>query len=300
MYRYIRSGAYTNATRRVGKQQVYNPGQAQKKIFNSLTYISVGAITFLWLLPILWMIISAFRDPGEPFYIGVLPSKLTMVNFQKVLSNENTMRSFRNSATVAAFAALVDMVIASLAAYGFSRFRFAGKRPLQILLLVVRLFPGVLLAITLFQVAGFLNVYDTFVPLILANALLNLPFAIWNLRTTFEALPIELEEAAWIDGTTRVGGIIRILLPLMTPSLAATAAFVFLLSWNEYLFAVSFIRSPEKQLITTAIAANIGQYNVDFTGLITTGMLASLPLLLVFLYIQRYIVSGLGVGAVRG
>lgn len=276
------------------------PGKARKKLIYSLTYFSVAAITALWLLPILWMFISAFRDPGEPFYFSIFPSHLTTVNFHKVISNENTMRSFRNSAIVAASAAGLDMVIASLAAYGFSRFRFTGKRFLQILLLVIRLFPGVLLAITLFQVAGFLKVYDTFIPLILANGLLNLPFAIWNLRTSFEALPLELEEASWLDGATRIGGIVKILLPLMAPSMAATAAFVFLLSWNEYLFAVSFIRSPEKQLITTAIAANIGQYNVDFTGLITTGMLASLPLLAVFLYIQRYIVSGLGVGAVRG
>jgi len=279
---------------------VYTPGKNRKKFLNWLTYISVGVITFLWLLPVLWMVISAFRDPGDPFYAGILPSKLTMVNFQKVLSNETTMRSFRNSAVVAASAAVLDILIASLAAYGFSRFQFAGKKLFQILLLVVRLFPGVLLAISLFRVAGYLKVYDSFIPLILANGVLNLPFAIWNLRTTFEAIPIELEEAAWLDGETRVGGILHILVPLMAPSLAATAAFIFLLSWNEYLFAVSFIRSPEKQLITTAIAANIGQYNVDFTGLIATGMLASLPLLVLFLYIQRYIVSGLGVGAVRG
>lgn len=279
---------------------MHTPGSTRKKILTYLAYFSVGAITFFWLLPILWMFISSFRDPGEPFYTGILPRYLTTVNYQKVLTNETTMRSFRNSATVALSAATLDMVIASLAAYGFSRYRFSGKQFLQILLLVIRLFPGVLLAITLFQVAGFLHVYDTFVPLILANGLLNLPFAIWNLRTAFEAVPIDLEEASWLDGSTRVGGIVRILLPLMAPSLAATAAFVFLLSWNEYLFAVSFIRSPEKQLITTAIAANIGQYNVDFTGLLTTGMLASLPLLIVFIYIQRYIVSGLGVGAIRG
>ena len=279
---------------------MYTPGKKQKNFLNWLTYFSVGMITFVWLLPVLWMLISAFRDPGEPFYSGILPSKLTTVNFQKVLANETTMRSFRNSAVVATSAAVLDMLIAGLAAYGFSRFQFAGKKPLQILLLVVRLFPGVLLAISLFRVAGYLKVYDSFIPLILANGVLNLPFAIWNLRTTFEAIPIELEEAAWLDGETRVGGILHILVPLMAPSLAATAAFIFLLSWNEYLFAVSYIRSPEKQLITTAIAANIGQYNVDFTGLIATGMLASLPLLVLFLYIQRYIVSGLGVGAVRG
>jgi ABC-type glycerol-3-phosphate transport system permease component len=116
----------------------------------------------------------------------------------------------------------------------------------------------------------------------------------------FEAIPVELEEASWLDGTTRLGGMIRILFPLIAPGLAATGAFVFLLSWNEYLFAVSFIRTPERQLLTTTIAANIGQYNIDFTGLVAAAMIASVPLLLIFLLIQRYIVSGLAVGGVRG
>jgi multiple sugar transport system permease protein len=277
-----------------------NDGKITHKGLRSLTYLGIALITIVWLLPILWMWISAFRDPGEPFYTGVLPSYLTTANIRKVLSNPSTMRAFRNSLVVAASASLVDLIIGTLAAYGFSRFRFRGSQAMQVLLLVVRLFPGVLLAITLFQIAGFLNVYDTYLPLIMANALLNLPFTVWNLRTVFEALPVELEESAWIDGATRVGGIFRIILPLMAPGLAATAAFIFLLTWNEYLFAVSFIRSPQKQLITVAIASNIGQYNIDFTGLIATGMLASLPLLIVFLVIQRYIISGLGVGALKG
>ncbi len=271
----------------------------KQQIPRFIAHLGIGVITFFWLLPIIWMIISGFRDPGEPFYESIIPRQPTTVNFEKVVTNPATIRSFRNSLVVASAAAALDLIVGSLAAYGFSRFQFAGKNYLQVLLLVIRLFPGVLLALALFRIAGYLKVYDTFIPLILANGLLNLPFAIWNLKSMFDALPVELEEAAWLDGTSRVGGIARILFPLMAPGLAATGAFVFLLSWNEYLFAVSFIRSPEKQLITSAIAANIGQYNIDFTGLIATGMLASLPLLIVFLLIQRYIISGLGVGAFK-
>lgn len=279
---------------------MWTPRLSKKSLTRLVGHVGVASITILWVLPIAWMLISAFRDPSEPFYLGILPRSATLVNFGKFLSNPIAVSSFRNSFVVASATASVDLVIASLAAYGFSRFRFAGQKPLQILLLVVRLFPAVLLAITLFQLAGLFKVYDTHVPLILANALLNLPFAIWNLRTVCEAIPIELEEAAWLDGASRLEGIARILVPLMRPGLAATGAFVFLLSWNEYLFAVSFIRSPEKQLLTATIAGNIGQYNIDFTGLVAAAMLASVPLLVVFVLIQRYIVSGLGVGAVRG
>lgn len=258
------------------------------------------AITALWVLPVFWMFISTLRDPGQPYYFGLLPSNPTLVNYKRILSDPMILISLRNSAVVASATAVFVLVVAFPAAYGFSRFRFKGKNSLQILILIIRLFPGVILAITLFQVAGLLNVYDTFIPLILANGLLLLPFAIWNIRTLFENMPIEIEESAWIDGTTRLGGIVRVILPLMSPGIIATGAFAFLLTWNEYLFAVSFIRSPNKQLITTTIAGNIGQFNIDFIGLTTTAMIASLPLLVIFFFVQRYIVSGLGMGAVKG
>jgi multiple sugar transport system permease protein len=272
----------------------------KKRLTRLLASTGLLAITLIWLLPIVWMIVSSFRDSSDPFYLGVLPSYLTLASYRKVLSNPLYLNSMRNSAYVAFMAACVNLVISTLAAYGFSRFQFAGKKSFQSLLLIVRLFPGILLAITLFRVAGNLGIYDTHVPLIIANVLFTLPLATWNLRTMFENLPVELEEAAWLDGTTRIGAIVRVLSPLMLPSLVTTWAYVFLLSWNEYMFALSFIRTPEKQMITTAIAANIGQYTVDYNSLVAASVLASIPLLIVFLFIQRYIISGQTVGAVRG
>lgn len=275
-------------------------GFDRKSIRRLFANSTVILVTLLWLLPIVWMFLNSFRSPAEPFYSGIIPSRFTLANYIESLSDKTVLRAFRNSFIVAGSAAFFDVVLASLAAYGFSRYQFAGQNALQVLLLVIRLFPGILLAITLFQIAGFLNVYDTFVPLIFANALINLPFGIWNLKNTFDALPVELEEASWLDGLTRLGGIVRILFPLMAPSIVATMAFIFLLCWNEYLFAVSFIRSPAKQLITVTIASNIGQYHINFIGLMANGMLASLPLLFLFLWMQRYIVSGLGAGAIEG
>lgn len=275
----------------------------QKRLFPKFLrlggYFGLGSIVFIWLIPIFWMIINGFRDPSDPFSKGILPSYFSLINFQKVLSNEATIRAFRNSLVVSTFAAAFSLIIGTLAAYGFSRYKFRGASTIRVFILIIRLFPGVLLALALFHLAGVLGVYDTFFPLILLNGLLNLPFTIWIMDTMFNSIPVELEEAAWIDGASRFISITKVILPLISPGLAATGAFIFLLSWNEYLFATSFIRSSEKMLITTAIAANIGQYNVDFTGLIATGMLASVPLLIVFLVIQRYIISGLTVGALK-
>lgn len=271
-----------------------------KRLLRVAANFGVLIIAIVWLIPIIWMFLNSFRDSSEPFYLGILPNNYTLNNYIKALSNRSVLRAFRNSLIVCGTAAFIDVILASLAAYGFSRYQMRGKNFLQVLLLIIRLFPGIILVITLFQVAGFLGVYDTFVPLIIVNAVINLPFGIWNLSTVFDTLPIELEEASWLDGLTRIGGIYKILFPIMAPSILATMAFIFLLSWNEYLFAVSFIRSVENQLMTVAIATNIGQYHIDFTGLITHGMIASLPILFIFLWMQRYIVSGLTAGALKG
>ena len=272
----------------------------KKKISKPLASTALIAVSIFWLLPIIWMIFTSFRDSSDPFVNSILPSHYTLSTIQQVFAKPLYLTAMRNSAFVATMAASLNIVISSLAAYGFTRFDFTGKRGFQSLLLIVRLFPGILLAITLFKIAGNLGIYDTHIPLIIANVLFTLPLATWNLRTMFLTLPIELEEAAWLDGTSRVGGIVRILFPLMLPGLATTWAYVFILTWNEYLFALSFIRSPGKQMITTAIAGTLTQYTIDYNLLVAASMIASIPLLIVFLLIQRYIVSGQALGAVRG
>jgi multiple sugar transport system permease protein len=272
----------------------------QKKPLRIAASTGLVLVTLIWLLPIMWMLLTSLRDPSDTFYSGVLPKYLTFASYKEIFAQPLYLNSMRNSTFVAFTAASITLVIGTLAAYGFSRFQFRWKQSFQNLLLVARIFPGVLLAITFFLVAGKLGVYDTQIPLIIANVLFTLPLSTWNLRTMFSNLPIELEEAAWLDGTTRVGGITSILFPLMLPSLVTTWAYAFLLSWNEYLFAMSFIRSPSKQMIVTAIAGNIGQYGINYNLLIAAAMLASVPLLVVFIFIQRYIVAGQSLGAVKG
>lgn len=272
----------------------------EKKAAYWLKNFLVIAIVIVWLTPLVWMFLNSFRSESEPFYSSILPTQYTLSHYINIVQDPTWLHAARNSLIIAGGAAFLDVILALLAAYGFSRYQFHGKKQLQVFLLVIRLYPGMILAITLFQLAGLLKIYDTLIPLIFTNALINLPFGIWNLRTTFDALPIELEEASWLDGLTRVGGMFRILLPIMIPSVVATFAFIFLLTWNEYLFAVSFIRSPQNQLLTLKIAENIGQYHIDFIGLMASGMLATLPLLVLFFWMQRYIVKGLAAGAIRG
>jgi ABC-type sugar transport system, permease component len=153
---------------------------------------------------------------------------------------------------------------------------------------------------SLFVIAVNLGLYDTHAPLIIANTMLNLPFAIWNLRSVFEATSKELEESAMVEGCTRLQALIRIILPISLPGLVATFTFVFILSWNEYLFATTFISTASKRLITTSMASAIGQFTVNYAQLIPAAVLSSIPMIILFLLIQRYIIKGLSMGSIKG
>jgi multiple sugar transport system permease protein len=263
-------------------------------------YAGLAAIVLIWISPYLWMILTSVRDPSEPFSAGILPTRVTLTNYSTTLRKASLLTAFRNSFVVAFSSALLALTLATSAGYGFSRFRFRGHGAMLVFLLIVKSLPGVLLAIAIFVVAGKVHLFDSFVPLVLLNTLLNLPFAIWNVRTVFDGVTPELDEAAMIDGCSRWEAILRVLLPICTPGMAATFAFLFLLAWNEYLFAVTFISSPEKVLVQPVIASYVGQFAADYTGLITASVLASFPLLVIFIAIQRYIISGLSMGALKG
>jgi len=246
------------------------------------------------------MIMSSFRSAADPFAMGIIPSRWTGVNYINTLRNKIVLISFGNSFIVAFSASLLALVLGIPASYSFARFHFRGRDAMMGFLIVVRTFPGILLAIALFVMAVKFNLYDTHIPLILANTMLNLPFTIWNLRTVFESASREIEEAAMIDGCSRLQALIKVVLPIALPGLVSTFAFVFILSWNEYLFATTFISSANKRLISTTMASAIGEFNVDYATLITTAVLSTLPMIMLFLLIQRYIISGLSMGSVKG
>lgn len=271
-----------------------------RRIGRVTLYVTLAVVTLTWMLPYLWMVMTSLRDPSEPFSAGVFPSRLVLTNYEAALQRSGLLISFRNSFLVASGASILALALAIFAGYGFSRFRFAGHGPLLVFLLIIKTLPGVLIAISIFIIAGKLGMFNSHWTLVLVNAMLNLPFAIWNMRTVYDALSPELDEAAMIDGCSRVAAIFRVLLPVSLPGVVATFAFLFILSWNEFLFAVTFISSPEKVLVPPAIASYIGQFAADYTGLITASVMASLPLGLLFLAIQRYIIVGLSLGAVKG
>ena len=201
--------------------------------------ITLIVILLIDLLPYLWLLISSFRASDDPFTSSVLPSHYTFQNYTNIFQSEDMLRPFFNSLVVAVGATLITMILALLAAYGFSRYYFKGREFILSFLVNLRTFPALLLAIALYVMAVKTGLYNTYVPLILANTMMNLPFAIWNVKTVMDGIPRDLEESALVDGLSRTSVIWKIIVPVATPGLAATGIYVFILTWNEYLFATT-------------------------------------------------------------
>lgn len=266
----------------------------------AICYLGLTLAGLIYISPYLWMIMSSFRPSTEPFALGIFPHTWTIQNYIRTLKDPDLTSAFFNSFKVAFSSASLALLLGIPAGYSFARFRFRGRDLMMAFLMVVPTFPGILLAITLFVMAVKFGLYDTHYPLIIANTLLNLSFTIWNLRTVFEATTREIEESAMVEGCSRLQALIRVVLPVALPGLASTFSFVYILSWNEYLFATTFISTNEKRLITTTMASAIGQFNVDYAKLIPAAILSTLPLIVLFMVIQRYIIKGLAMGSTKG
>lgn len=254
--------------------------------------IIVGIISFLWLSPYLWMVLVSFRIPSEALS-HTFPTRFTFDNIKSGLLRTQTLTVFGNTLIVAGCATCLAMLLGVLAGYGFSRYTFRGKQTILNSLIVLRSFPVIVVALAFLIIIAKIGLYDTFLALILINSALALPEVIWNMRSIFDGLPIEIEEAALIDGCTPLNALFKIVLPISLPGIAATGAFIFLICWNEFLLASLFISSTSKKLITMAIYENIEQFGMNTVDLMATSVLATLPLCFLFIVVQRYIVSGL-------
>jgi ABC-type glycerol-3-phosphate transport system permease component len=259
------------------------------------------AFTAVVLFPFYWLIASSLKAPAEMFHIPPLwvPADPTLDNFVRLFQGAFPTW-FQNSAIVALSTTAIGLVLAALAAYSFSRFPVPGSRTLSTMFLFIQLFPVAVIVIPLFILWTNLKLTNTYWSLIVTYLVFGLPISTWLLIGFFNAVPIELEEAAMIDGSSRLGALVRITLPLSLPGLAATAIYVFLLAWNEFFFALTFMNSTEMRTIPVGLASFFAEHSVDWGGLMAASVLASLPVVVLFGLLSRYFVQGLTSGAVKG
>jgi multiple sugar transport system permease protein len=263
------------------------------------------------LTPILWLFISTIQPQVSLLRVPaqVIPESVTIQNyfdiFKPAAFGDNSGQStfflaLQNSVIVTLGTTLMACVFGTMAAYAFARLNIPAKRTLLLVVLGSQLLPAISLIIPLYRMFKTAGLLDTLFALILAYSTFSIPFVVWIMAGYFQSVPIELEEAARIDGASRFGAFVRIALPLAAPGLGATAIFTMLNAWDEFFFALIFTSTYASKTVPVAIAEFIGRHSVNWGLLVTGGFIASLPPLILSLLFYRYIVSGITAGGLKG
>lgn len=269
-----------------------------------LTALILGAALAFFLFPVAWMVLTSFKTNAEYFsYPPVfIPKSFALTNYQNAMrlppDGRGGLQGVRDSLIISVGSMAICVLVGAPAAYAFARFRPGGEN-LSFWVLSTRMFPPVASALPLFLVFRFLHLLDTHLALIVANTIFNLPFVIWLLKGFFEDLPVELEEAAVIDGTTIFGAFRRVALPLVAPGLVVTALFSFIFTWNEFMFALLFTRR-EVRTLTIIVPSLVGGHEILWGEIAAVGVVAIIPNVTLALLLQRFLVRGLTLGAVKG
>jgi N,N'-diacetylchitobiose transport system permease protein len=260
----------------------------------------------VWLFPVYWMVNTAFK-PREDVLSTTpqfFPANPTLENFITAITKANFFVYLQNSVIVVTGAVILAIVLGLFAAAALSRFRFRGRGSILILILVVQMLPGAALLIPQFLIFNAVGLLGTYWGLILAYVATALPFSIWVMRGFFLAIPMELDEAARIDGATTWQVMTRVLFPLVMPGIVASSVFAFIAAWNDYIFAYTFM--PDQAQYTLPVWLNsftvivAGEIGVDYGGQMAAATLFSLPVVVFFMIIQRKLVTGMAAGAVKG
>ena len=275
--------------------------RARRRTAHAAIYTILVAVTAIMLFPVAWMLTVSVRPNVEVMKIPPqwIPTVFTLAPYAKVLGSTRYLRTFLNSYVIALVVTAFSLFIGALAAYALARFRFKGQRAVIMFLIITQMFPLVLLCIPYFRLVVQLGLYDTLTALIVVYTTFTLPFCILMLRSYFAQIPKDMEEAAMVDGCSRLGAIARTLLPMSFPALVGAGLYTFLLAWNEFLFAVVLIESWGKRVITIAIYSLLAEFVTEWSMMMAFSVLASAPLVIVFIFLQRYVVQGMTAGAIK-
>lgn len=267
-----------------------------------LVYIPL-ALFFIWTVaPMYWILITALKSSKELFTwpLQYYPPRPTLENFQAIFEKGNFHIYFRNSAIVALSTTAILTVIIALAGYGYSRFRFKGKQFVLLLFLSTQMLPGIMVVLPLFVMFKNMGLLGTHWALIISYVTVLLPFSTFLMMGFYQSIPESLDEAAMIDGCTRFQALIKVILPLALPGLAASATFGFINGWNELLFALMFINRGELQTVPPSLVVLNSEWLTQFSWIAAAGVFALVPVMIVFGFAQKYLTGGLTAGAVKG
>ena len=278
-----------------------------KKLYTFVAHLILILTCITALYPVLWVLkMSLATDSSFAASINPFPQEFSLSNFERVLGTQLSDgswlfgRQFLNSIIVSAATTVVGVTLATTAAYAFSRFRFGGRQMLLSSFLITQMFPATMVMIPLYVILDALHLLDTWTGLVLVYSTTALPFCVYMLKGYFDTIPTELEEAALLDGASRVRIFWSLILPLARPAIAVTALFSFMTAWNEFILAATFMANEASYTLPVVLQGYVGAKAVDWGAFAAGAVIVSIPVMSLFFMLEKHMVSGLTSGSVKG
>jgi len=273
----------------------------KRRITNSFIILLTVALLILMLFPFFVMLVSMLKSSKEIYHIPPywLPKKPTLINFSLVWNTIPLANYFKGSLIIAFGTVVLNTMISVPAGYAVARLHFPGKKFILFAFLITQMFSPVVVVISLFKIVIKVHLIDTYLSVIIANAVFTTPFVIWMLNGYFSGIPKGIEDAARIDGCNRVGALLRVILPIAAPGLVTTIIYTFIYGWNDFIFSLTFLQTGEKYPLTMGLYQFVGRFAVQWEQLLAGAFLAILPVLILFFLVEKQLVSGLAGGAVK-
>ena len=277
----------------------YIPRWLRRCLFNLFAWTVILVIA----LPLVWMIITSIKPQTELFLMppAFFPEEVTFEHYRRLLTETPFLTYLRNSVILAGGTTVLVIVVATLGAHSLVRFSYPGRETIAGAVLFTYLLPSVVLVIPLYFLMAALGLVNSLFSLVIAYTTFALPYALWLLRSFMSAIPADLEAAAMVDGASRFRAFIDVILPQAAPGIISTALFTAILAWNEYLFALVLINSDASRPLTTGVMNMlVTSFNIEWSLLMAASVMMSVPLLVTFVFLQKYLTRGFGAGAVKG
>jgi multiple sugar transport system permease protein len=276
-------------------------GSVRNAIKSAVKYCAVGLIVFLVSVPFIWMVLSSLKTDQElcSWPPHLFPRHPTIEYFKDLETQMNISMYMKNSLLVAIGTIGLCLFLSTMGAYALTRFRFRGRQAIANIILLAYTFPSMLLAIPLFIIFSKIGMSNKLWSLVLAHTTFSFPFMLWFLWGFFKTIPIHLEEAAMLDGATRLQVIRHVVLPISLPGIVAVAIFAFIVSWNDYLFALVMISSERLKTVPLALSSLAGLETMSWGIIMAAGVIISIPPIIFFIFVQKHMFKGFGVGVIE-
>lgn len=258
-------------------------------------------ISAVMLFPLFWIASISFKPDAEQFLTPptLIPQTPVLLNYYRLLNETNFPMYVTNSAIVALATVALSLVVGCPAAYAMARFKILARPEFTSTVLLTYMFPPILIGIPLFVIFSQLRLSDSYLGLVLAHTTFSLPFVMWMMRDFFLAVPVEIEEAAMVDGCSRLRLLVTIVIPVVRPGLIAAGIFTFMLSWNDYIYSLILLKSESRKTISVGLALFIDSSAIEPGMMMAGAVIVTIPILIGFMFVQRYLVQGLAMGAVK-